>query len=522
MISRLHQHVIGASLFLMLVGNFTFFQKLHDLYASNLGFVCSVTLVFVSATAFVLNLLCHGRLTKWVLSFAVLVASICAYFMDTYGTVIDVPMLNNMLQTNWSEATDLLSAPFFLRMLFLGVIPIVCIFRFSEYKDQTLRHIKSLVFTNSILFIAIVIAVFLSSSQYASFFREHKSVRFYSNPSYPIYSIIKLSSQFLHSNIDSVISKIAEDARIVEEKTAPKELMIVVVGETARADHFSLNGYSRETNPRLKKENVLSFKNVTACGTSTAISVPCMFSAIGSEYFSVEKAKNTMNALDVLADRGVDILWRDNNSDSKNVATRVHYEDFKTSDKNPVCDVECRDEGMLVGLDEYIKERRGKDVLIVLHQMGNHGPAYYKRYPSHFEKFVPTCKTNELASCSNQEIQNAYDNAILYTDYFLSKVIELLKRHDKSFETAMLYVSDHGESLGEYGMYLHGAPKRFAPREQTHVPAVFWSGQQFEYSVADLKPYENMKLSHDHLFCSLMVAYEVETNVCSTWNFVRH
>lgn len=226
-----------------------------------------------------------------------------------------------------------------------------------------------------------------------------------------------------------------------------RELVIMVVGETGRADHWSLNGYGHETNPLLSREDVINFPDFWSCGTFTSYSVPCMFSRLGREQFTPEKAKDEDNVLDILQRAGVSVLWRDNNSNSKGVADRVAYEDFKKPDKNPVCDEgECRDEGMLHGLQEYIDAQKG-DIMIVLHQMGNHGPAYYKRYPKAFERFTPACQTNDLGSCSKEEINNAYDNAIIYTDYFLSKAIALLKRNDKKFETAMLYVADHGESL---------------------------------------------------------------------------
>ncbi len=110
--------------------------------------------------------------------------------------------------------------------------------------------------------------------------------------------------------------------------------------------------------------------------------------------------------------------------------------------------------------------------------MGSHGPAYYKRYPKAFEKFTPTCKTNQFSKCSNEMINNAYDNTIVYTDYFLSQVIALLKKN-QTHQSAVLYMSDHGESLGEKGLYLHGMPYFIAPKEQTHVPSIAWFDKQF-------------------------------------------
>ena len=151
------------------------------------------------------------------------------------------------------------------------------------------------------------------------------------------------------------------------------------------------------------------------------------------------------------------------------------------------------------------------DVLIVLHQMGNHGPAYYKRYPASFERFTSVCKTNDLGACSREEIVNAYDNAVLYRDFFLSKVIELLKRNDAEFETAMLYVSDHGELLGD-GLYLHGLPYFLAPEAQKHVPFVMWFGRNFDpQSLSSIQTKRLEQLSHDNVFSTLLGLFEIQT-----------
>lgn len=511
--------VLLVSVFIMLTGNITFLERVAGIYSLEQGhwaFLLSVFCLFTAATAFLLNLVAYRTFTAPVLALFLLISSATAYFMDKYGTVLNDEMLINMLQTNVSEAGDLLSLSMVLRLVFLGLIPAIVLIRFKPRSLGHAAEIRGMLFTGVllILFMAACIAPFTSS--YASFFREHKTVRFYANPTYVTYSAVSLAGRMFKDQGEKIISPVATDAKPTEilESEEHRELIILVVGETARADRFSLNGYPRQTNPNLEKEELISLKNVSSCGTSTAVSVPCMFSNLTETHFSIEKSGTLENSLDVLKRNGVEVLWRDNNSDSKGVALRVDYEDFRSSKTNPVCDEECRDVGMLHDLENYINSRPGKDILIVLHQMGNHGPAYYKRYPKEFEHFKPVCKTNELSKCSQEEIDNAYDNAIRYTDYFLSQVIGLLKRYDKSHETAMLYVSDHGESLGEYGMYLHGAPKAFAPAAQTHVASVVWFGPQFDYTLSDLRPYEKDQLTHDALFCTLLLAYELDTSTC--------
>jgi lipid A ethanolaminephosphotransferase len=203
------------------------------------------------------------------------------------------------------------------------------------------------------------------------------------------------------------------------------------------------------------------------------------------------------------------VLWRDNNSDSKGVADRVPHEDYKQQDTNPACDVECRDVGMLDGLQQYIDQQTG-DILIVLHQMGSHGPAYYKRVPAEFAIFQPACQSKVLSECRDQEVINAYDNTIYYTDWFLGEVVKLLKDNQGAFEAAMLYVSDHGESLGENGMYLHGYPYMFAPEAQTHVPMVMWLGDHNDIDELPLDRMTSKTSSHDALWSTLLAYYELE------------
>ena len=518
LITPQHRIVLLVALFLMATGNFSFFQELLRTYPiaeGNLLFVCSVGAFFTFAVASFLNLLCYGRFTPWVLAFFVLVSSQLAYFMDKYGAVIDNDMIDNLLQTNVHEANELLSLSLAWRTLIFGLIPAFLILKFRPKSLGVKTELISKGFVGGMLLVLMAACFAPLTASYITFIREHKAVRFYSNPIYFSYSVgLNISKQFSHPKSNALIVT-AADARYVGQHEKNK-LLILVIGETARADHFSLNGYRRETNPELKKQEVISMKNVTSCGTSTAVSVPCMFSALTRKGFDAKKSLHYENALDVLRRINVEILWRDNNSDSKGVSARVPYENFKNPKLNPACDEECRDVGMLSGLSDYIDAHKGKDILVVLHQMGNHGPAYYKRYPPSFKRFTPICETNELSNCTTEQVINAYDNAILYTDYFLAQTIEFLKQYDGKFKTGMLYVSDHGESLGEYGIFLHGAPFAIAPKAQVDVPAVIWMGKNFDYKLEDLRPYENYPLSHDDLFCTLLVAFEIDTKVCES------
>ena len=411
----------------------------------------------------------------------VLISSMTAYFMNTYNVIINDGMIRNMMQTDFKETVDLLSFKQGVYFIILGLIPAYIIYKipivYTDFKKELLHKSKQIL----ILLGITVVTVFIFYKPYASFAREHKPLRYTTNPLYWIYSVGDYI-QATFSSGEVVVKPIGTDAKIIRKKNSKHKIVILVVGEATRADHFSLNGYSKDTTPQLQKEDIINFSNFYSCGTSTALSVPCMFSIYNRNNYSYKKGLHTENVLDVLKHTNqVSILWRDNNSDSKGVALRVEFKYYKTTFYNTICiEGECRDEGMLIGLDAYINAQKDKDILIVLHQMGNHGPAYYKRYPKAFEKFTPVCQTNQLEECSQEEISNAYDNAILYTDDFLVKSIKLLKKYDTTHKTAMIYMSDHGESLGEKGIYLHGLPYFMAPDAQKHIPALMWLNDSFK------------------------------------------
>ncbi len=508
--------IVSTAAFLTLTANTTFFSEVAKVYplAHHGLFLASLGLLLFAALTFAMSLFSLLLPVRVVLSLFLLIGAVCGYFTDQFGTVVDSEMLENVIQTDVGEVRDLITLSALMRVLLLGVVPIALVWHLElqppRWQSGVIHHAGL-----TVLALVVMVATVLAfSDQYAGFFRERKVLRTYANPLMPIYSAIRYTSSIASSSSSSEFRTIAKDARIVEEEEEGEggELIILVVGETARRDRFSLNGYSRETNPQLENEpRLVSYSNITSCGTSTAVSLPCMFFAGGQSDFSIERARQQENLLDILQRAGVNVLWRDNNSGSKGVAERVPHEDFRKPDVNPVCDTECRDVGMLAGLQEYIDSHSG-DILIVLHQMGNHGPAYFKRYPAGFERFTPACKSLDLSGCSSEEINNAYDNAILYTDYFLSQVIALLKRNTPAFETAMLYVSDHGESLGEHGLYLHGAPRVFAPGEQFEVPVILWLGESADADLRQALDQKHKHNSHDAVFHTLLAAFEVVTD----------
>jgi len=506
--------ILLVSIFLITADNFAFFSNVAEVYPANLksiAFLGSLVLVFGGIPVLLFSLVCFRPTIKPVLIITLLISSFASYFMDSYNVIIDSTMLQNIVKTDMAEALDLISLKLILYVTVLGIVPALFVYNVKIAYADPLREIVSRTKLFVLTLATAIAVVLIFGGFYASFFREHKSLRYYANPSSYLYATAKYVRAMIKK--DSLpLKQVGTDAKI-PSTDVDRELIIFVVGETARADRFSLNGYARETNPFLKKEEVISFTNYWACGTSTAISVPCMFSIYKESEYDDAKAQATENVLDVLQHAGVHVLWLDNNSDSRGVALRVPYIDYKIPENNPVCDVECRDEGMLSHIQTYIEEHQQGDIFIVLHQMGNHGPAYYKRYPPAFEKFLPACRTNQLENCSKDEIDNAYDNAILYTDYFLSKVIGLLKQNSAKFESAMFYVSDHGESLGENGVYLHGMPNFIAPDAQRRVPAIMWFGNNFKEKVSSLVKKKGRKYSHDNVIHTILGFMEIKTSV---------
>jgi len=287
------------------------------------------------------------------------------------------------------------------------------------------------------------------------------------------------------------------------------------VGETARSKSFSLNGYSKQTNQYTQKKNIVSFSNMHSCGTATAVSVPCMFSRLSKNNYSKRKATHQQNLLDIVHLAGTDILWIDNNGSCKSVCKRVNTIYLNTDKKNPLCDGEyCFDGALLGPFKKKLANLTHDNTLIVLHMIGSHGPTYYRRYPAEKALFLPDCQRSDIQNCSNDALVNTYDNTIAYTDFVLAEIIDELqvKSEELDINMSMLYVSDHGESLGEKGVYLHGLPYTFAPNEQTHIPLLYWDNDINASSrISCLQEMSSTKISHDNLFDSMLSMVNVKS-----------
>jgi len=513
--------ILLVSAYLVFAGNYTFFSKVLEVYppvGMNLFYFATMALLLFVINGTFFLLLGTRRTIKPLMIFVLLVSSLVSYFMNTYQVMIDRGMIRSVLETDIHEALGLFNAKLLAYFVFLGLLPSWFVFSVTILERPLAKELVSrLKILSGFLFVTVVIAL-SSGGFYASFFREHRPLKNYTNPYYWIKSSISFVKHSLRKYGDSgTIRPIGTDAKILREKSAKPKLVIFVIGEATRWDHLGVNGYGRDTTPHLgKRSDVISFSDFYSCGTYTAHSVPCMFSVYDRKHFNREKADRTENLMDVLAHTGrIDLLWLENNSDPKGVMKRLGYTDYRFPENNPVCDDECRDEGMLRNLAPFIDANASRDKLIVFHQMGSHGPEYYKRYTKRHMKYTPVCRSNLLEKCTKEEVVNAYDNTIVHTDAFLDETIRLLEKYRDRYQVAMIYIADHGESLGEHGIFLHGIPYLIAPEAQKHVGALMWFGDGF--AGIDMKKLRekahSRRYSHDNIFSTFLGIFDVNTSL---------
>lgn len=474
--------------------------------------------VFVFSLALVnllLTLLAWGRAARYVLSALLIVSAAAGHFMSQYGILLDDEMIRNLFETDRAEAMELVGPGLLIDVLLLGLLPAAVIWRLTPARQKLSRLLLEKAAAVSLTLLVLTVAVAPLFKEYASLVRNHREIRYLLTPVNYLHSLYVFAADLTVA--PAYAEPIGQDAAKGPYWADVRRpvVTVLVVGETARADHFSLGGYERETNPRLAAENIVYFSDVSSCGTATRVSLPCMFSNLGREGYSKGEAKRREGLLDVLNHAGIRTVWLDNNAGCKGVCDHAPTWSAAGLNIDGLCeDGECFDAVLLDEMEKAIADSTG-DTVIVLHQNGSHGPAYYRRYPDEFRLFTPDCRSDDFGDCTREEIVNSYDNTILYTDWFLAQVIERLEGHAAQFDTAMLYVSDHGESLGEYGLYLHGTPYFVAPGAQTHVPMLLWTStayaRDFHLDATCMHNRQDQPLSHDNLFHSMLGLLDVET-----------
>lgn len=480
------------------------------------GLMTSLGLILLAGTYTLLATLTPARVLKPVVLLLLLVAALCHYFMRRYGAVIDTQMLVNVVETHPKEVRELLS-PVLLTELAVYVGVPALMLSSIDLKPMTLWHgTRNRLLCGLVLWGLALAVTALQYKDVSLWLRAHAELREYPNPVVPMVSAIRLLTDQAQRG-QPLLTPIAEDARPrAPAPSARRRVVVVIVGETARADHFGINGYPRDTTPELStRSDVVTFSDMQSCGTSTAISVPCMFARDDRRHFNRREARSTENVLDVLQRVGVTVQWRENNAGCQGVCTRIPTLRFDAGTNPQACvDGECHDEVLLSDLRAQLQQGRG-DQLVVLHQLGSHGPAYFRRYPARHRYFTPECRLDDAYRCDTASLINSYDNTIRYTDHLIDRIIGLLSELQADADVGLLYVSDHGESLGESGMYLHGFPYALAPASQTQIPLVAWisPGLQRALSIRRgcLRKVAKQPHTHDDIFSTLLGLFGVQT-----------
>jgi lipid A ethanolaminephosphotransferase len=513
--------VIGASLLWLVFYNTRFWQLTVEAMwhpgAGSVLFLVTLFALTLSLQALLLLIWPNRLLMRVAASLLFVIAAFGSYFCSEYGVIMNKDMMRNVIQTDAAEVGALLNPELWLHVAVYGLVPALLVWRVrfpqTPYKGQLRQRGLAILGALAVS----VVCLFASSANYATFFREHKPVRFTLSPSAEVTSMVGLLADAKGKSNAPLIDPGGKVERTAA--AAPKPMvLLLVIGETARAANFQLGGYARETNPELSRiAGVTYFRNTASCGTATAISVPCMFSHLPRADFKVDEAGRYTNLLDSLAKAGFDLEWRDNNSGCKGVCARIASIDYSNSKDPQNCtEGNCFDDVMLSDLPGRL-EKITRDTVIVFHQKGSHGPAYFERYPASFEKFQPACRSNQLQHCTTQEITNAYDNSLVYTDHVLARQIAMLQSAAARLDSMLIYVSDHGESLGENGIYLHGMPYAFAPTVQKQVPMLFWTSEGYARRArlnADcLRAEAALPVSQDNLYHTVLGAAEARDQV---------
>ena len=480
-----------------------------------LGLLLALLTVVICVQFAGLALLLTRRTVRPVLAVLFVCTALASFYMDRYTIFLNTEMLRNILKTDPAEAGELLSVQLVPHMLLYAAVPIVLLL-WTRIRVRPLR--RAILIRIGAVTLALVIAVLALLVQYkaaSSLLRGHREARHLVTPTNYLASLFKISREAL-AGPRGKPQPIALDAHRVVNTLAGRKpaLLVLAIGETVRSANFGLSGYVRQTTPELSQLDLLVYPRVQACGTSTEVSLPCMFAPIGRRAYDEKRIRNQESLLHVLARVGIGVYWIDNQSGCKGVCAGLAQDRIMGNADPAFCDGErCLDGILLPRLAATVAANPG-DLLVVLHMLGNHGPAYSRRYPSEFRKFVPTCESLELSECSQDEIVNAYDNAILYTDHVLARLVRYLATQSGR-DAGLIYVSDHGESLGESGFYLHGLPYRIAPAVQREVPMLVWLSDSLKrdsgLNSACLREGVSSEVSHDHLFHSVLGLLQVDT-----------
>ncbi|MCL1143796.1 phosphoethanolamine transferase [Shewanella gaetbuli] len=490
---------------------------IQNLDAVKIVFVISIPLFFMAAFTFIFHLLNWPKLAKPIFVFLLLTSSLVSYAMFNYGIYVDYGMIENTFETTSEEASNYISVYSTIWLIMMGGLPAILLL-FTRLEFSTWKRflgLKALYMLVSILIIAAIAGLFYKD--YASIGRNNSHLKKMIIPTEYLISTTKyINNTYIKQPMP--YRQIGLDAKQVSPHNANGKptLLVFVLGETARVHNYQYYGYQRQTNAHTAPYKPIFFANVESCGTATAVSVPCMFSNMNRANYDKETAYNQDNVIDIMTRAGIYAMWREHDGGDKGAAHNIKKMTLLPDDADHLCNSqECYDTAMLEGFEQDTANLN-QDSILFYHLSGSHGPTYFKRYPEEHKQFTPDCPKADIENCSTEQVVNSYDNTILYTDYFIAQTIEKLKALEDKYNVALLYISDHGESLGENGIYLHGMPYSIAPKEQTHVPMILWTSTEFAQQKqlntnCLIKAAKENSYSHDNLFDSLLGLMDVKT-----------
>ena len=527
------QLMLTASLFFALTANRAFFAAtLKDRSATDptaWGFGAAMFVLVLGLHLLLMALVAHRHTIKPLLVVLILGTAFATYYMGAFGVYLDPSMLRNVMRTDVKEASELFNPEMLRHVLLHGGLPLLILWRIRlRPPAANARWWRAMALRTGLVLgtLATVAGCLLLVFQpFASLMRNQKEVRYLITPANYLWSIGSVLAAETRGAAKPR-EAIGLDALPGPSWAARRKPLVVVmvVGETARAANWGLNG-GRQTTPELAAlrqadpQALVNFSQVTACGTNTETSLPCMFAPVGRRAYDEARIRGQQSLLHVVARAGVAVNWRDNQSGCKGVCEGLPSDIVSAATTPALCsDGRCLDEGLVHDLDQRLKAAQGTQ-LWVLHMLGNHGPSYFRRHPPAFARFLPECRNDDLRQCTVEQITNSYDNALLYTDHLLAQAITRLKARAGEVDTALLYVSDHGESLGEHNLFLHGIPYAIAPDVQKQVPMVMWTSPGLEAAAGlqsgclarSLSAQAVKAVAHDHLFHTLLGLLDVRT-----------
>lgn len=537
--------LLAASVCMLLVGNRRFLELALAGRAvadtSSWVFGGALVLALLAINFMLLALLAWGRLFKPAIIVVFLLTAGAAHFIDSFGTFIDPAMLRNALHTHWGEARELIGPRLASAVLLGAALPAWLLWRLPVARRSWQRALAARLGALALGLLTLVLALWAAFQPLSSLMRNQRDLRYLVTPGNVLWSATALARRATAEPLGP-LAEVGRDAQAgpTLQRTARPRVVVMVVGETARSANWGLDGYARQTTPELAKLPLIRFSGVTSCGTDTESSLPCMFAAVGRRQYDERRIRRSENLLHVLSRAGVAVHWRDNQSGCKGVCDGFPQDTVAALAPPGACTGDqCYDEGLLHNLEALLPAGAAAGTapggaapakLIVLHQLGNHGPAYHRRAPAAFKRFQPACEQDDLRLCDAQSIVNAYDNALLYTDHVLASLIARLQARAADIDSAVLYVSDHGESLGEHGLFLHGMPYAIAPDVQKRVPMLMWLSAGFPGGrgldagcLAGRKGgIDGSGVSHDHLFHTVLGLFDVRTGARETaWDLTH-